>query len=162
MKITRDEMDSAPFCRAGKFKNSNCGYAMVHDKVFCSIREAEVYCHKNGIDMNSQIRSDDPEVLKKCKTIVKTSLPLLEMMLKDIERKWNENRKSIESCAETRNRLQELADAGNLSASWDLDGAQRNLTEVIWIGHGLYEAVDEMRSQINDYRKILNIKEEQI
>lgn len=162
MKITRNEMDSAPFCRAGKFKNVNCGYAMVHDKVFCSIREAEVYCHKNNIDMNSQIRADDPEVLKKCKAIVKTSLPLLEMMLKDIERKWNENRKSIDSCVETRDRLQELADEGDLSASWDLDGAQRNLTEAIWIGHGLYEAVDEIRSQINDYWKILNIKEEQI
>ena len=162
MKITRDEMDRTPTCKAGKFKNTNCGYAMVHDKVFCSIREAEVYCHKNGIDMNTQICADDPEVLKKCKTIIKTSLPLLEMMLKDIERKWNENRKSIELCAETRNRLQELADEGDLSASWDLDGAQRNLTEAIWIGHGLYEAMDEMRVQINDYWKVLSIKEEQI
>ena len=162
MKITRDEMDKTPFCKAGKFKNVNCGYAMVHDKVFCSVREAEVYCHKNDIDMNTQIRADDPDVLKECKTIVKTSLPLLDMMFKDIERKWNDNRKTIESCAETRYRLQKLSDEGDLMASWDLDGAQRNLTEAIWTGHGLYEAMEEMRDQINDYWKILNIKEEQI
>ena len=162
MKITRDEMDRTPFCKAGKFKNINCGYAMVHDKVFCSVREAEVYCHKNNIDMNTQIRADDPNVLKKCKAIVKSSLPLLDMMFKDIERKWNDNRKTIESCAETRDRLQKLSDEGDLMASWDLDGAQRNLTEAVWIGHGLYEAMEEMRDQINDYWKILDIKEEQI
>lgn len=162
MKITREDMDKTPFCKVGKFKNINCGYAMVQDKVFCSIREAEVYCHKNDIDMNVWIRADDSKVLKECKTIVKASLPLLELMFKDIERKWNDNRKTIKSCADTRDRLQKLSDEGDLSASWDLDGAQRSLTEAIWIGHGLYEAMEEMRDQINDYWKILDIKEEQI
>lgn len=161
MKLTRNEMDSTPFCKAGKFKNINCGYAMVHDNVFCSIREAEVYCHKNGIDMNTQIRADDPDVLKKCKAIIKASLPLLDMMFKDVKRKWDDNRATIESRVKTRDKLQELADKGDLKASWDLDGAQRDLTEAIWTGHGLYEAVEEIRSRINDYWKILDIKEEQ-
>ena len=161
MKLTRDEMDRIPH-HCNKIKHPNCGYAMVQDKVFCSVIEAEYYCYKNDIDMDTWIRADDLDVLKECKAIVKSSLPLLDMMFKDIERKWNENRKTIESCAETRDRLQKLSDEGDLMASWDLDGAQRNLTEAVWIGHGLYEAMEEMRDQINNYWKILDIKEEQI
>lgn len=159
MKLTRDEMDRIPH-HCNKIQHKNCGYAMVQDKVFCSVIEAEYYCYKNGIDMDTWIRADDPEVLKECKAIVKAALPLLEMMLRDVERKWNDNRKSIESCAETRNRLQKLSDEGDLDASWNLDGAQRSLTEAIWTGHGLYEAMEEVRDQIADYREILRIKEE--
>lgn len=159
MKLTRDEMDKIPH-HCDKIKHPNCGYAMVQDKVFCSVIEAEYYCHMNDIDMNVWLRADDPEVLKECKAIVKASLPLLQMMFEELKKKWEANRKNIESYANTRDRLQELADKGDLSASWDLDGAQRNLTEAIWTGHGLYEAMEEVRDQINDYYKILYIKEE--
>lgn len=162
MRLTRDEMDRTPRCRSDKFHNINCGYAMVRDKVFCSIREAEVYCYKNSIDMNTWIRADDPKVLKECKTIVKVSLPLLEIMFKTLHDKWEANRTIIESRAERRDNLQSLADKGDLGASWDLDSAKNELTEAIWTGHGLYEAMEEVRDQITDYRKILNIREEQI
>lgn len=160
MKLTRDEMDRIPR-HCNKIKHPNCGYAMVQDKVFCSVIEAEYYCHMNGIDMDTWIRADDPEVLKECKAIVKASLPLLEMMREELHKKWESNRKNIESCANTRDRLQKLTDEGDLMASWDLDGAKHNLTEAIWIGHGLYEAMEDVRDQIDDYWKILSIKEEE-
>lgn len=159
MKLTRDEMDR--ISRHCNIKNKNCGYAMVQDKVFCSVIEAEYYCHMNDIDMNTWIRADDPEVLKECKAIVKAALPLLEMMFDELKKKWENNRKKIESCANVRDKLQGLADEGDLMASWDLDGAKRELSEAIWTGHGLYEAVKEVRDQINDYWKILRIKEEE-
>ena len=161
MKLTRDEMDRIPH-HCNKIQHKNCGYAMVQDKVFCSVVEAEYYCYKNDIDMDAWIRADDPEILKECKAIVKAALPLLDMMFKDIERKWRDNSKRIKLCAKRRDDLRERADKGDFSASWDLDSAQRELTEAVWTGHGLYEAMEEMRDQIADYRKILNIKEEQI
>lgn len=158
MKLTRDEMDRIPHhCN---IKHKNCGYAMVQDKVFCSVIEAEYYCHMNDIDMTA-IRADDPEILKKCKAIVKASLPLMQMMFEELKKKWEANRKNIESCADTRDRLKKFADEGDLAASWDLDSAQRNLTEAIWTNHGLYEAMEEIRDLINDYYKILRIKEEE-
>lgn len=60
-----------------KFKNMNCGYALVRDIVFGSIYEAEEYCTANGYDPNVWIESDSDAGLSKCQQIARAALPCL-------------------------------------------------------------------------------------
>lgn len=63
--------------RSRKFKNTNCGYALVRDIVFGSIYEAEEYCTANGYDPNVWIEADSDAVLSKCQQIARAALPCL-------------------------------------------------------------------------------------
>lgn len=70
-------MNEHKYVRQGKFKNVNCGYALVRGIVFPSIYAAESYCTSHGLDVNTEIESDDPRVLAKCKQIAEFTLPVL-------------------------------------------------------------------------------------
>ena len=71
------------YVRSGKFKNTNCGYALVNEIVFGSVFEAEEYCTREGLDVNAWIEADDPEVLARCQQIAATSLPTLRKLQAD-------------------------------------------------------------------------------
>lgn len=66
--------------RSGKFKNINCGCALVNGIVFSSVYAAETYCTREGLDVNMWIEADSPEVLSCCHQIAKISLPGLRLL----------------------------------------------------------------------------------
>lgn len=68
------------YVRVGKFKNINCGYALVNGIVFGSVYDAEEYCTREGLDVNTWIEADSPEVLSRCQQIAKNSLPGLRLL----------------------------------------------------------------------------------
>lgn len=68
------------YVKHGKFKNINCGYALVNGIVFGSIYDAEEYCSAHGYDVNTSIEADNPETLKRCQQIAKAALPGLRFL----------------------------------------------------------------------------------
>lgn len=68
------------YVRAGKFKNVNCGYALVRGIVFGSIFDAEEYCTSQGYDVNAWVEADDPSVLVRCQQIARDTLPRLRLL----------------------------------------------------------------------------------
>lgn len=71
------------YVRPGKFKNTNCGYALVHGIVFGSIYEAEEYCTAKGYDPGVWIEADSDAVLSRCQQIARVTLPCLRKLLED-------------------------------------------------------------------------------
>lgn len=65
------------YVRSGKFKNTNCGYALVRGIVFGSIYEAEEYCTAKGYDPDVWIEADSDAVLSRCQQIARAALPCL-------------------------------------------------------------------------------------
>lgn len=68
------------YVRVGKFRNVNCGYALVQGIVFGSVFEAEEYCTSQGYDVNAWIEADDPKVLAQCQQIARNMLPGLRLL----------------------------------------------------------------------------------
>ncbi len=71
------------YVRSGKFKNTNCGYALVRGIVFGSIYEAEEYCTAKGYDPNVWIEADSDAVLSRCQQIARAALPCLCQALEE-------------------------------------------------------------------------------
>lgn len=71
------------YVRSGKFKNTNCGYALVRGIVFGSIYEAEEYCTTKGYDPNVWIEADSDAVLSRCQQIARSALPCLCQALEE-------------------------------------------------------------------------------
>lgn len=71
------------YVRSGKFKNTNCGYALVRGIVFGSIYEAEEYCTAKGYDPNVWIEADSDAVLSRCQQIARAALPCLCLALEE-------------------------------------------------------------------------------
>lgn len=73
-------MERHNYVRSGKFKNVNCGYALINGIVFGSIYDAEAYCTRENLDVNTWIEADSPEVLSRCQQIAKITLPGLRLL----------------------------------------------------------------------------------
>lgn len=71
------------YVRSGKFKNTNCGYALVRGIVFGSIYEAEEYCTAKGYDPDVWIEADSDAVLSRCQQIARAALPCLCQALEE-------------------------------------------------------------------------------
>lgn len=81
-------MDRHVYVKTGKFKNVNCGYALVGGIVFPSIFAAEEYCTREGLDPNVWVEADDPAVLQKCQDIARATLPMLREIRAELRRGW--------------------------------------------------------------------------
>lgn len=69
------------YVKSGKFKNVNCGYALVQGRiVFGSVFDAEEYCSLHDLDPDVWIEADDPAVLKRCQEIARATLPALALL----------------------------------------------------------------------------------
>jgi len=71
------------YVRSGKFKNTNCGYALVRGIVFGSIYEAKEYCTAKGYDPDVWIEADSDAVLSRCQQIARAALPCLCQALEE-------------------------------------------------------------------------------
>lgn len=71
------------YVRSGKFKNTNCGYALVRGIVFGSIYEAEEYCTAKGYDPDVWIEADSDAVLSRCQQNARAALPCLCQALEE-------------------------------------------------------------------------------
>lgn len=71
------------YVRPRKFKNTNCGYALVRGIVFGSIYEAEEYCTAKGYDPDVWIEADSDAVLSRCQQIARAALPCLRQALEE-------------------------------------------------------------------------------
>ncbi len=69
------------YVKPGRFKNRNCRYALIGGTVFPSVYDAEEYCAKKGLDVNSCIEADNPKTLAECKRIARATLPELTLLL---------------------------------------------------------------------------------
>lgn len=52
------------YVKPGRFKNRNCRYALIGGTVFPSVYDAEEYCAKKGLDVNSCIEAGIPRGLR--------------------------------------------------------------------------------------------------
>lgn len=96
-------MKSHNYVRPGKFKNVNCPYALVRGIVFPSIYSAESYCTAHGLDVNTEIESDDPRVLAKCRQIAEFTLPMLRGIQEHYQEYFNSKIKDADKKVELRN-----------------------------------------------------------
>lgn len=137
-----------------QFNNVNCGYALVDNLVFDSIRAAENYCISQGYDP-AWVEADSDDALLKCKQIASTALPCLRHLL-------DEQRKLFETlCKRSRSE----------GATLDAAKAKHELGWEVheeWANHaagevsGCYSSMDLLHKRINTYERIMRISPKEI
>lgn len=76
-----------------RIKNKNIGYCLVGERVFNSLRVAEIYCNDNNLDVNDCILSENKDVLDEAKKICFYVLPILQDMEKEFQGIYDEQEK---------------------------------------------------------------------
>lgn len=76
-----------------RIKNKNIKYCLVGERVFNSLRVAELFCNDNGFDVNDCILSENKDVLAEAKKICSYVLPLLYDMEKELQGLYDEKEK---------------------------------------------------------------------
>lgn len=144
-------MDRHNYVRVGKFKNSNCPYALVNGIVFPSIFDAESYCTREGLDVNTSIRSDDPEVLAECQRIARATLPLLREIQKHFRRSWDGVRAEVSEKAAARDVAKEKHELGwQVYQDWVLEAVGKST--------GFYDCMVLIGPYIETLEKVLRLK----
>lgn len=134
--------------RPGKFKNINCPYALVRGIVFPSINTAVSYCIAHNLDVNTEIESDDPRVLAKCKQIADFTLPVLRATQEHFRGEWNNLRGDCHRKITARNEAQARHD---LCMSAYRDDA----TEAVGKSNGFYSGMVLLQGYITTLEKVL-------
>lgn len=129
-------MERHTYVRTGKFKNVNCGYALVNGIVFPSVYAAEEYCTREGLDVNTWIKADDPAVLVECKRIAAVTLPSLREMQKQAQRQWEAIREDLQLKSAARNKARD-----ENQYSWELWVREERVHEGIGKVHGFYDCM---------------------
>lgn len=110
------------YVKPGKFKNYNCGYALVDGIVFPSVYAAESYCTRNKLDVDAHIQADDPSVLAECKRIARTTLPVLRDLQAKCRRKWAQVRQDCDTKAAARDEAERKNELGwEVHQDWVLE-----------------------------------------
>ena len=122
------------YVRIGKFHNRNCPYALVNGIVFPSIYAAENYCTREGLDVNTSIRSDDPVVLAECQRIARVTLPLLMEIQKHFRTDWYGVRADLEIKAAARDAAEAMHELG-----WEIH--QEWVREAVGRSTGFYDCM---------------------
>ena len=105
-------MENHIYAKPGKFKNVNCGYALVNNIVFGSIFAAEKYCMREGLDPNIWIRADDQETLAECKRIAYAALPIIRELKTVFFLQWDSMREDTEKCVVEREKAKNACELG--------------------------------------------------
>lgn len=144
-------MDRHNYVRVGKFKNSNCPYALVNGIVFPSIFDAESYCTREGLDVNTSIRSDDPEVLAECQQIARATLPMLREIQNHFRRSWDGVRTEVSEKAAARDAAKEKHELGwRVHQDWVLEAVGKST--------GFYDCMVLIGPYIETLEKVLRLK----
>lgn len=135
----------------GKFCNANCPYALVNGIVFPSIYAAESYCTREGLDVNTSIRSDDPEVLAECQRIARATLPMLREIRKHFRISWAGVRKAVEEKATARDAAEAKHELGwEVYQDWVLEAVGRST--------GFYDCMVLIDPYIDMLERVLRLK----
>ena len=144
-------MEGHKYVRVGKFRNSNCPYALVNGIVFPSIFDAEGYCTREGLDVNTCIQSDDPEVLAECQRIARATLPMLREIQKRLHRGWDGVRKDVDEKAAARDAAEAKHELGwKVHQDWVLEAVGRCT--------GFYDCMVLIGPYIETLEKVLRLK----
>jgi len=141
-------MKSHNYVRPGKFKNTNCPYALVRGIVFSSIYEAESYCTAHKLDVNTEIEADDPRILAKCKQIAEFTLPMLHAAQERFRSNWNSLRADCHAKITARNEAQARHDML-------LSMYQDETTEALGKSNGFYSGMVLLQTYITTLENVL-------
>jgi hypothetical protein len=144
-------MKTHNYVKPDKFKNSNCGYALVRGIVFSSIYEAESYCTAHKLDVNTEIESDNPLVLAKCKQIAATTLPMLRLLQEQFRDKYDNLQKEYSIKNKARNEAETQGDMR-------LSLYQSYVTESIGKIDGFFHGMGLIDTYINTLENVLLLK----
>lgn len=144
-------MERHNYVRAGKFRNTNRPYALVNGIVFPSIYAAESYCTREGLDVNTCIRSDDPEVLAECQRIARATLPMLREIQKHFHVSWDSVRKDVEEKAAARDAAEAKRELG-----WEVH--QEWVLEAVGRSTGFYDCMVLIAPYIDTLERVLRLK----
>lgn len=128
-------------------KNVNCGYALVENMIFSSIRDAEVYCNSKGIDVG-RIKYDDRDVLNECKMIAGVTLPLLEEIKEHINRELYSARDSFNKTVRARDEEKNRNQIG-----WDMM-SEELINRAIGTLEGIYRCLDILYTYIHMIERV--------
>ena len=143
-------MDRHNYVRVGKFKNGNCPYALVNGIVFSSIFDAESYCTREGLDVNTNIRSDDPEVLVECQRIARATLPMLREIREHFRRSWADVRAEVQEKAAARDTAKKKQELGwQVHQDWVLEAVGKST--------GFYDCMVLINPYIETLEKVLRL-----
>lgn len=139
------------YVKSGKFKNINCGYALVRDIVFGSIYEAEEYCAVKGYDPDVWIEADSNEALSKCQQIARAALPCMRRLLEDQQVLYGTICKKARAEAEALRAAEEKRELG-----WEVhrDWTQHATGAV----GGCYDSMVLLRKHIEMFERVVRIK----
>lgn len=144
-------MERHNYVKVGKFHNGNCPYALVNGIVFSSIYAAESYCAREGLDVNTSIRSDDPEVLAECQKIARATLPMLREIQKHFRVSWDSVRKDVEGKAAARDAAEAKHELGwEVYQDWVLEAVGRST--------GFYDCMVLIAPYIETLERVLRLK----
>ena len=143
-------MKAHNYARPGKFKNTNCPYALVRGIVFSSIYEAESYCTAHKLDVNTEIEADDPRVLAKCKQIAEFTLPTLRAAQDNIKSVWNGVQADVQRKIADRNEARERHDML-------LSMYQDDATEALGKSNGFYACMILLQPYIDTLERVLRL-----
>ena len=141
-------METHNYVKRGKFKNSNCGYALVRGIVFSSIYEAESYCTAHNLDVNTEIESDNPLALAKCKQIAVATLPILRALQEHSQSIWVSLRTDFHAKIKRRNEARVYHDF--LVSLYEEEAA-----ESLGKSNGFYCGMVLLRNYINTLENVL-------
>lgn len=114
--------------------------------MFNLLRHAELYCEKHGLDVNDDIHSENPEVLRQAKEICHNVLPVLYDIREQILNTAEAYRKKIERHSESKIKHDLLQELKN---------------EEVYRTLGVIKGIGEIRGiiekQIEAHREIKNL-----
>lgn len=72
----------------------------MNKRVFSSLRQAELFCDKNNLDVDAYILSESADVLKEVKEICLDVIPLLRDIKESVQEKYDKQREVFSNAVE--------------------------------------------------------------
>ena len=144
---------NAPYMRPGFVKNVNCGYAVIsrgdsiYSPIFASVRDAEKYCAIHELDPNTWIKTDDAQVLSKCKEIEDILTPVIGMLIDEIKAVYGEQLEEFKVALKKRDEAEEKRSPFN-------DYNKERVKELSGVLGGIRMAAEVLETYQKDLLKI--------
>ena len=114
-----------------RFKKKNIPYAKVGRRVFINLFNAETFCSKHGLDVNSAIEyGENPELKRKVEEIAKYQKPILREVIERLENR----------CAVLHEEIKRLSDSLENCHPLDRGFLEDQLNKAISKNDGTHEA----------------------